>query len=54
MKKTSTMIICANWSKKAVTYLLVTNDDGVSAPGLFALAQAMREIGDIEVIAPEK
>ncbi|MAS37537.1 MAG: 5'/3'-nucleotidase SurE [Anaerolineaceae bacterium] len=35
-----------------MTYLLVTNDDGVSAPGLFALAQAMREIGDIEVIAP--
>src|SRR5690606_18757905 len=35
-----------------VTYLLVTNDDGINAPGLFALARAMRELGDIEVVAP--
>ncbi len=32
--------------------LLLTNDDGVHAPGLLALAQAMRTIGDIEVAAP--
>jgi 5'-nucleotidase len=35
-----------------VTYVLVTNDDGVHAPGIFALAKAMREIGEVEVIAP--
>lgn len=35
-----------------VTYILVTNDDGVTAPGLFALAQAMRQLGTVGVIAP--
>jgi 5'-nucleotidase len=35
-----------------MTYLLVTNDDGVHAPGIFALAQVMREIGDVSVVAP--
>ncbi len=35
-----------------MTAILVTNDDGVHAPGIFALANAMRQIGDIEVVAP--
>jgi 5'-nucleotidase len=35
-----------------VTYIVVTNDDGVHAPGILALAQAMREIGEVQVIAP--
>lgn len=35
-----------------MTYILVTNDDGVYAPGIFALARAMREIGEVQVIAP--
>jgi 5'-nucleotidase len=35
-----------------VTYILVTNDDGVNAPGILALAQAMRALGEIQVIAP--
>lgn len=35
-----------------MTYILVTNDDGVQAPGIFALTQAMRELGDVQVIAP--
>lgn len=35
-----------------LTYILVTNDDGVHAPGLLALTQAMREIGEVTVIAP--
>ncbi len=26
-------------------HILVTNDDGVQAPGLLALAQAMRQVG---------
>ncbi len=33
-------------------YIVVTNDDGVQAPGILALAQAMRELGTISVIAP--
>jgi len=34
-------------------HILVTNDDGVNAPGLLALAQALRELGDITVLAPD-
>ena len=34
--------------------LLLTNDDGVHASGLQALADALRELGDIWVLAPER
>ena len=34
-------------------HILVTNDDGVSAPGLLALAQAMRALGKVSVLAPD-
>ncbi|MGA9882673.1 MAG: 5'/3'-nucleotidase SurE [Candidatus Acidiferrales bacterium] len=32
--------------------ILVTNDDGIHAPGLRALAAAMREMGTVTVVAP--
>jgi len=35
-------------------HILVTNDDGVQAPGLLALAQAMRKIGEVTVFAPDR
>jgi 5'-nucleotidase len=35
-----------------VTYIVVTNDDGVQAPGILALATAMRALGEVEIIAP--
>jgi 5'-nucleotidase len=35
-----------------MTRLIVTNDDGVHAPGILALANALSELGDIQVIAP--
>jgi 5'-nucleotidase len=35
-------------------HILVTNDDGVSAPGLLALAQAMRTLGKVTVLAPDR
>jgi 5'-nucleotidase len=35
-----------------VSYILVTNDDGVQAPGILALAQAMRSIAEVQIIAP--
>jgi 5'-nucleotidase len=35
-------------------YILVTNDDGVTAPGLMALAQAMRPLGNIYILAPDR
>jgi 5'-nucleotidase len=34
--------------------ILLTNDDGVHAPGLIALADALAELGDSYVIAPER
>ena len=33
--------------------ILVTNDDGVLAPGILPLAQAMTEHGDVTVVAPD-
>jgi len=35
-------------------HFLITNDDGVNAPGILALAQAMREIGDVTILAPHR
>ena len=34
--------------------ILITNDDGIGAPGIKALAEAMSEIGDIYVVAPDR
>lgn len=34
--------------------ILVTNDDGVTAPGLFALAQSMRRFGEVTILAPDR
>jgi 5'-nucleotidase len=34
-------------------HILVTNDDGVTAPGLLALAQEMRSLGQVTVLAPD-
>jgi 5'-nucleotidase len=35
-------------------HILVTNDDGIQAPGILTLAQAMREIGKVTVFAPDR
>ncbi|HZW04063.1 MAG TPA: 5'/3'-nucleotidase SurE [Anaerolineaceae bacterium] len=35
-------------------HILVTNDDGVFAPGLFALVEAMRAVGKVTVLAPDR
>jgi 5'-nucleotidase len=34
--------------------ILVTNDDGVMAPGIRSLVQFMQEIGEVVVVAPDK
>ena len=34
--------------------ILVTNDDGVQSPGLLALAQALRSMATVVVLAPER
>ena len=35
-------------------HILVTNDDGVLAPGLFALTREMRKLGKVSVLAPDR
>jgi len=35
-------------------HILLTNDDGVNAPGLFALKQALSPLGKVTVIAPSR
>jgi 5'-nucleotidase len=34
-------------------HILLTNDDGVTAPGLLALAKEMRKLGEVSVLAPD-
>ena len=34
--------------------ILVTNDDGITAPGIRALIQIMNTIGDVVVVAPDR
>ncbi|MCK5505392.1 MAG: 5'/3'-nucleotidase SurE [Thermodesulfovibrionia bacterium] len=33
--------------------ILVTNDDGISSPGIKALARTLKTVGDVYVVAPE-
>lgn len=35
-------------------HILVTNDDGVFAPGILTLVEALKEIADVTVIAPDQ
>lgn len=35
-------------------HILVTNDDGVSAPGLLTLVQEIRRLGEVTVLAPDR
>ena len=37
-----------------MTHILVTNDDGITAPGLFALVQALRNLGKVSILAPDR
>jgi 5'-nucleotidase len=37
-----------------MTHILLTNDDGLNAPGLLALVQAVRSIGKVTACVPER
>ncbi len=41
-------------SKNKKPVILITNDDGILAPGLHALVEAVKELGEIVVVAPDK
>jgi 5'-nucleotidase len=34
--------------------ILVTNDDGIDSPGIYALVQELRKIGTVHVVAPDR
>ena len=34
--------------------ILVTNDDGIESPGIWALAEAMSRLGDTMMVAPDR
>jgi 5'-nucleotidase len=40
--------------KQVKPLILITNDDGITAPGIRALIAVMSEIGEIVVVAPDK
>ncbi len=35
-------------------HILATNDDGIDAPGLLAMAQRLRDLGELTVLAPNR
>ncbi len=41
-------------SRKEKPVILITNDDGVTAPGIQNLVEAVRDLGKIVVVAPDK
>jgi 5'-nucleotidase len=42
-------------SKKSdLPVILITNDDGVMAPGIFNLVQAVKDLGKVVVVAPDR
>ena len=34
--------------------ILITNDDGIHSPGLIALSTALKELGDLYIVAPDR
>lgn len=44
----------AKAKKKAQPVILVTNDDGITAPGIRNLVEAVKDLGKVIVVAPDK
>jgi 5'-nucleotidase len=40
--------------KRKKLKILVSNDDGIDAPGIYALVQELKRIGSVTVVAPDK
>lgn len=41
-------------AKKEKPTILITNDDGISAPGIWNLIESVKDLGDVYVVAPDK
>ncbi|HRE52201.1 MAG TPA: 5'/3'-nucleotidase SurE [Flavitalea sp.] len=44
----------AKTKKKAKPVILITNDDGITAPGIKNLVEAVKDLGKVVVVAPDK
>ncbi|MBK6384754.1 MAG: 5'/3'-nucleotidase SurE [Chitinophagaceae bacterium] len=53
-KKSSAAKQPAKVSSKERPVILITNDDGVTAPGIMNLVEAVKDLGKIVVVAPDK
>ncbi len=41
-------------TQQVIMRILLSNDDGVHAPGIQTLAKALREFADVQVVAPDR
>jgi 5'-nucleotidase len=48
------VLYCAPTMKDPLPSILVTNDDGIAAPGLHALARELATVGEVTLIAPDR
>ena len=53
-KSSSTTKKAGTSPKKDRPVILITNDDGVTAPGILNLVEAVKDLGKIVVVAPDK
>src|SRR5687767_14995475 len=53
-KTTKATVKRSTGRKKEKPVILITNDDGVSAPGIRNLVEAVKDLGKIIVVAPDK
>ena len=47
-------LIMAKAKKKDLPVILITNDDGITAPGIRNLVEAVKDLGKVVVVAPDK
>src|ERR1044071_1909527 len=50
IQRTNTSVVSA----KSKPVILITNDDGITAPGIMNLVEAVKDLGKIIVVAPDK
>lgn len=43
-----------NMSSRRKLHILISNDDGINSPGIYALAQSIKKIARVTVVAPDK
>jgi len=46
--------VAAKKPTKRSLRILISNDDGIDAPGIYALAKELKKIGEVTVVAPDK